>query len=215
MSFVAATGIGLVGGAAITRVSERREIPLASVPLIFAAQQGIEGALWLALGSEGLSGWVPSLANTFMVLALVAWPVWAPVAAGLVEPNRLRRLAMGALLLLAAALAFRAVSVMWTQPYEACVVQYSISYTNGVHYSPLQFAAYVLCTCGPFLLSSYRSLRIFGTIVLAGLAISAALYTYAYVSVWCFFGAAASLTIYLHFARAQKERASQIGGLTH
>jgi len=147
-----------------------------------------------------------------MVLALVAWPVWAPLAAGLVEPNRLRRLAMGALLVLAVALAFRAASGMWTQPYEACVVQYSISYTQGVHYSPLQFAAYVLCTCGPFLLSSYRSLRIFGTIVLAGLAISAALYTYAYVSVWCFFGAAASLSIYLHFARAQKERASQIAG---
>jgi hypothetical protein len=211
-SFVVATGIGLVGAAAISRASERREIPLASIPLLFAAQQAIEGGLWLALGSEGLSYWVSPLANSFMVLALVAWPVWAPLAAGLVEPNRLRRLAMGALLVLAIAIAFRAASGMWTQPYEACVVQYSISYASGVHYSPLQFAAYVLCTCGPFLLSSYRSLRIFGTIVLVGLAISAALYTYAYVSVWCFFGAAASLTIYLHFARAQKEGVSQIAG---
>ena len=210
MSFVAAAGLGLVGVAATTRVAEGREIPLASVPLIFAAQQAVEGTLWLALGNEDLSPWVSPLANAFMVLALVAWPVWAAVAAGLVKLNRIRRLAMGVLLVLAVALAFRAAIGVWTQPYEACVVQYSISYTKGVHYSPLQFAAYVLCTCGPFLLSSYRSLRVFGTIVLAGLAISAALYTYAYVSVWCFFGAAGSLAIYLHFARAQKERASQI-----
>jgi len=106
MSFAAAAGIGFIGVAATTRVSEKREIPLASVPLIFAAQQAVEGTLWLALGNEGLSHWVSPLANTFMVLALVAWPMWAPLAAGLVEPNRLRRLAMGALLVLAVALAF-------------------------------------------------------------------------------------------------------------
>jgi hypothetical protein len=47
----------------------------------------------------------------------------------------------------------------------------------------------------------------FGAIVLAGLIISASLYTFAYVSVWCFFAAAGSLTIYFHFARARKERA--------
>ena len=47
-------------------------------------------------------------------------------------------------------------------------------------------------------------------IVLAGLIISASVYTYAYVSVWCFFAAAGSLTIYLHFARAHGERAKQL-----
>ena len=205
-SFVVASGIGLVGVAAVGRTSAWREVPLASVPLIFAAQQAIEGAQWLALGSETPSPWVSPLANAFMVLALVVWPLWAPVAAGLVETNRLRLLAMAVLFVLAIALAFRGVSGMWTQPYGACVMHNSISYGNGLPYLPRQFAAYVACACFPFLLSSHRALRMFGAIVAAGLVIATSLYTYAYVSVWCFFAAAGSVTIYLHLAGARNER---------
>ena len=202
-SFVAASGIGLAGAAAVSRASEKREIPLASVPLIFAAQQAIEGGLWLALGSEALSHWVPPLANAFMFSALVVWPVCAPLSAMLVEPHRGRRLAMAAMLILAILLALRGVGGMWAQAYGACAVQNSMSYGNGLPYSPLQFAGYVLVTCGPFLLSSHTALRMFGAIVVAGLIVSMSLYSFAYVSVWCFFAAAASLTIYLQFARAR------------
>jgi hypothetical protein len=207
-SFAAATSLGLVGAAAIRRTSEKREIPLASIPLVFAAQQTIEGGLWLALGSESLSRWVPLLANAFMFSALVVWPVWAPLAAMLVERNRARRLAMIVILVVAVPLAIRGISGMWVQPYGACVVQDSISYGNGWPYLPRQFAGYLLCACGPFLLSSHPTLRVFGAIVVAGLIVAASLYTFAYVSVWCFFAAAGSMTIYLHFAHAEKERAN-------
>ena len=208
-SFSVAAVLGLAGVAAISRTSERREIPLAAVPLVFGAQQAIEGSLWLALGSDDTSRWIVPLANAFMFSALVVWPLWAPVAAMLVEPNRIRRLAIAVILVLAIPLAIRGVSGIWSQPYGACVVQNSISYSNGWPYSPLAFADYVLCAGFPFLLSSHRTLRMFGAIVLAGLIISASLYTYAYVSVWCFFAAAGSLTLYLHFARTQHERAKQ------
>ena len=98
---------------------------------------------------------------------------------------------------------------MWTHACEACVVRNSIAYGNGLPYLPRQFAGYVLCTSFPFLLSSHRTLRIFGVVVLVGLIVSASVYTYAYVSVWCFFAVAGSLTIYLHFARTRAfERSS-------
>jgi hypothetical protein len=207
-SFTAAVSLGLVGAAAVSRASDKRELPLAAIPLVFAAQQTIEGGLWLALGTETLSPWVTPLANAFMFSALVVWPVWSPLAAALVEPNRARRLAMLAILVLAVLLAIRGISGMWAQSYGACIVQDSISYANGLPYLPRQFAGYVLCACGPFLLSSHQALRIFGAIVVAGLIVAASLYTFVYVSVWCFFAAAGSMTIYLHFARAQKQRAS-------
>lgn len=203
-SFGVALVLGLSGAGALSKVSERREIPLASVPLVFAAQQASEGTLWLALGNEDLSHWARLLANVFMFMALVVWPLWPPLAAILVEPDRRRRLAMIVILIVAIPLAFRGVSGMWTHGYEACVVQNSIAYSNGLPYLPRQFAGYVLCACFPFLLSSHKTLRLFGAIVLAGLIISASVYTYAYVSVWCFFAAAGSLTIYLHFVRVQK-----------
>lgn len=207
-SFGVASVLGLAGAGAVSKVAEPREIPLASVPLVFAAQQAIEGALWLALGHEDLSRWALPLANAFMFMALVAWPLWPPLAAILVERERRRRLAMIVILIVAIPLAVRGVSGMWTQVYQACVVHNSIAYSNGVPYLPRQFAGYVLCTCFPFLLSSHRTLRVFGAIVLAGLIISASVYTYAYVSIWCFFAAAGSLTIYLHFARSQREQQS-------
>jgi hypothetical protein len=140
-----------------------------------------------------------------MVSALVVWPLWAPFAVTLVERDRLRRLAIIAILIVAIPLAFRGVRGMSAQLYEACVVHNSIAYSNGWPYLPRQFAAYVLCACFPFLLSSHGTLRMFGMIVLAGLIISALLYTYAYVSVWCFFAAAGSVTIYLHLARMKKD----------
>ena len=206
-SFAVAAGTALAGAVAIGRASERREIPLASVPLISAAQQAFEGTLWIALESESLSPWVSPLANAFMFSALVVWPMWAPLSAMLVEPNRQRRLAMALMLVVAALLAFRGVSGMWAHAYEACVARNSIAYGNGLPYSPLAFAGYVLCACAPFLLSSLRAMRLFGAMVVAGLILSAALYAYAYVSVWCFFAAAGSVTIFAHFARAGKERA--------
>ena len=211
-SFGVASILGLAGAGAISKVSERREIPLAAVPLVFAAQQATEGALWLALTNENLSRWALPLANAFMFMALVVWALWPPIAAILVERERWRRLAMIVILIVAIPLAGRGLSGMWTHAYEACVVQNSIAYSNGLPYLPRQFAGYVLCACFPFLLSSHRTLRIFGAIVLAGLIISASVYTYAYVSVWCFFAAAGSLTIYLHFARAHGERAKQLSG---
>ena len=210
MSFAVAAATGLVGAAAVSKTSDRREIPLAAIPLIFAAQQAIEGVLWFALGSDEYTNSIPPLANGFTFLALVVWPVFAPLATVLIERNRGRRLAMTVLLVMAAALAVRGLSGMWAQPYGACVVQNSISYENGLPYSPLHFAAYTLCTCGPFLLSSDKGLRAFGSIVVAGLIISVYLYLFAFTSVWCFFAAACSLTIYLYFARANKERAKTL-----
>lgn len=197
-----------MGAAAMRKTSETREIPLASIPLIFATQQTIEGALWFSLGGAQYESWTPPLANAFMFTALVVWPVYAPLAAALVERTRVRQLAMIAVLVLALPLALLGFSGMWAQPYGACIVQNSISYSNDlIPYSTLQFAAYVLCTCSPFLLSSHKSLRTFGTIVVSGMIISASLYVFAFVSVWCFFAAAGSLTIYLHFARTHRERA--------
>jgi hypothetical protein len=70
----------------------------------------------------------------------------------------------------------------------------------------------VLCTCGPFLLSSSRALRSFGAILVAGLIISTSLYLLAFISVWCFFAAIASLTIPLFLAETSRAMSSRMQG---
>ncbi len=59
--------------------------------------------------------------------------------------------------------------------------------------------AYVAATGLPLLLSSQRTVFVFGAIVLVGLVVVYTLYWEALISVWCFFAAAASVATLFHF----------------
>jgi hypothetical protein len=51
----------------------------------------------------------------------------------------------------------------------------------------------------PLLLSSQRTIKLLGVIVLAGGVAAFAFYYQAFQSVWCYFAAAASLVLLAHF----------------
>jgi hypothetical protein len=199
-SFITAAATGAIGVATVLRVDHPREMPLAAIPLIFSVQQVIEGMLWITLGN-GMNPQLSSmLANVYIVIALLVWPVFAPFAAGLIEHERSRRLAIYALLLLGVALAlFTAIAVV-NAPYSAQIIGRSICYVSAAPYPSTGVAVYILCTCGTLLVSSSRFLRYLGMAVSAGLLISAAFYFFNFLSVWCFFAAASSAAIFLHFA---------------
>jgi len=56
------------------------------------------------------------------------------------------------------------------------------------------------------LLSSQRNVVVLGAIVVAGLIVAYAFYWEAFVSVWCFFAAAASAAIPCHFEWSRRSR---------
>ena len=51
-SFVAGTGLCVVGVAALRQTVARSEIPLAMIPLLFGLQQLTEGVIWLTFHHE-------------------------------------------------------------------------------------------------------------------------------------------------------------------
>src|SRR5260370_1132995 len=71
--------------------TRRRILLFALFPALFAAQQVVEGLLWLNL--EGSAPGLPRgvLVHAFQGYAEVFWPTYAPLAAWLMEPERLRR----------------------------------------------------------------------------------------------------------------------------
>jgi hypothetical protein len=89
-SFVAATISGTAGAICLARVRYRGDLLLAAIPLVFAVQQTIEGFLWQSLEHEGLSERSAALTAAFLMLMLVLWPVYAPLATFLAEPDRRR-----------------------------------------------------------------------------------------------------------------------------
>jgi hypothetical protein len=194
VSFIAAAGTGAVGALLARRAKNGQDLALAAFPLTFAAQQAVEGALWLQLGAhEGTCA--GPLANGFLFFALLLWPVLAPVAALIAEPSKIRRRIMLACLAVGVGVTIHMIVMMITHPYEAIARGGSISYVNDVNYSRAIEAAYGAAVCVPLLASSKRKVVVFGGLVVAGAAASYLVFAHARVSVWCFFAALASLSL--------------------
>ena len=70
---------------------------------------------------------------------------------------------------------------------------------------------YLVATSFPLFLSSQRTMLTLGAIILAGSAVAYLLYWEAFVSVWCFFAAAASIVILGHFELSRRYRFRIVG----
>ena len=200
-SFSAAGLLGLTGVGTLAQVRKRTELPLALTPLFFAAQQAIEGTLWLSV-PEGRAHSL-TLANIFAAIALVVWPVMIPLAVALVEKEPLRRLPMLIMMPAGIGVAVYSAGTTLAHPYLAWPVGHALTYVDNHPYSPTMLAIYLFCTCLPPLISSSRILNLFGVIVAAGLGIAMLAFYESFVSVWCFFAALASITL-LRFFREQR-----------
>ena len=63
-------------------------------------------------------------------------------------------------------------------------------------------------TLSPFL-STYRTVKFFGVLLLLSFAAAYALYATWFISVWCFFAALLSLIVYLHFVLRNADHSTQ------
>jgi len=198
-SFVTAGLTGSIGLVCLTRVSHPRELPLAATPLIFGVQQALEGGLWLNLPTAPHSPLVAGLTLAFLLFAEVFWPVYAPLAAWSLEPDARRRRLMLACLAIGVGVASVLLWRLLIGPRVAEIANSCIVYrtTPG---DPIPIGlAYLTATSLPLVLSSRRTILVLGLVTLTGCIVAYAFYWAAFLSVWCFFAAAASIVILSHF----------------
>lgn len=198
-SFVTAGITGAIGIVALTRVKEPRELPFAATPLLFALQQGIEGLLWLNLPGAPDGSLSTALTFLYLFFAEAFWPLYAPIAVWLIEPNEHRRHLMVACLGVGAGVGAYLLWWILGHPHLATILDGHIVYVTEYRHSDAVGIAYLAATGLPLLLSSQRTVVVLGAIVLAGLVAAYAFYWEAFVSVWCFFAAAGSVAILCHF----------------
>jgi len=198
-SFVAAGATALIGGATLYRVDRPRALLLASMPIVFAVQQGIEGALWLTLPVSASSVLVSNLSFLFLFFAYVFWPIYVPITILLLEPTR--RLRRSLLLCLVIGLALGAHLFWWllTHRHAASIQEHHIVYETGYRATVPVALAYLSATGLPLVLSSRRWVLSLGVVILVGSIVAYLFYWDAFVSVWCFVAAAASAVIFGHF----------------
>jgi hypothetical protein len=206
-SFTAAAVAGSIGVVTVwkaARQCDRAVLPIAAFPLLFAAQQAVEGLLWLDLARPAASVCRPILTHAFLAYAEVFWPVFAPMAAWLIEPVAWRRRLILVCLGVGVALALYLLSMMVAHPYSATVVDGHVAYGNGATYPTGIEFPYVLATTISLLLSSRRAIQLLALIILVGFGVAYFSFHAAYISVWCFFAAVASVIVYLFVSRTFK-----------
>jgi hypothetical protein len=205
-SFTAGAVLLGIGTLTLRRTDRVAEIPYASIPALFGLQQLVEGGLWLTFldKSPHLNS---ILTHVYSLFSHVLWPIFVPIAVLLLEAVPWRRNLLKALAI-AGSLSGIYLLYFWAMdPTTSKVIGQHIFYDSPHFYiGPILFL-YVLGTCVSSLLSSHGAVRWFGA---ASLASFAAAYAFSlwFISVWCFFAAVMSATIWLYFRQHRAIRAS-------
>ena len=196
-SFVAGTGLSVLGVATLRAARRRSEIPFAAIPLIFGLQQMVEGALWLSFRFDAPQ---LNLAMTyvFSVFSHVLWPVFVPFAIGQLETVAWRRRVIqvfqGVGLLVGLFLLYQIVEF----PVTAVAAE-NIVYVSPHFYKLPVMLLYLAATCVSCFFSSSATVRLFGALALLLFALAYGFFAVALFSVWCFFAALLSAIIFVHF----------------
>jgi hypothetical protein len=204
-SFVVGGALVPAGGYCLRTAwaKDPRLVPVALIPWAFAAQQIAEGFVWLGLNTDD-PALTRSAALVFLFFATAFWPWWFSPLNATLERRPGRRPVFVVLTLVTSVwfwVLFYPLVVGPESLLSVKVVHHSIQYSYPDHpvfqYVPLSLlrVLYLLSVAVPMALGP----NIFGRgpalLLLGSVVVTAIVFDYAFISVWCFF--AAVLTGYL------------------
>ncbi|WP_216587113.1 DUF6629 family protein [Streptomyces brasiliscabiei] len=193
---VAGAGVAAVGVACVALVRDRRDLPLAALPLLLGAHQIVEAAVWSSHGGSG-----PATV-AWAVIALPLLAVWVPAGVWCAAP-RSARTRLAVLLAVGAVTAAALAHGLVTGPVTAEIRGRTVGYTVDLSHPALLVAGYLLATVGSLLLSGDRRLLVLGVLAAVGAAICWTLWRLEFISTWCAFAAVCSVVL-LGWVRARR-----------
>ncbi|MGB6472244.1 MAG: DUF6629 family protein [Candidatus Acidiferrales bacterium] len=205
-NFVGSTALGAVGVVTLTRVKHRRELLFATLPILFAIHQFIEGFVWLGLDGILSSTIAHNMGAAFMLYAQGLLPFLLPLSVLLFEPDGKSRRRMLPFVALGGGTTLYILWALTAYPLQVFVRGNSIVYINQATNNTTVAILYVIATCGSLFFSKVRAMVIFGIANLAILLAVMALKRYAFTSLWCAYAAIASVIILAYFWRSHKGR---------
>ena len=185
------------------RKKDETYIPVASLPLFFGIQQGVEGLVWSNIISENTIA-VTNFALCFLFFSHFFWLFWIPFSAFSVEDNQLLK----SLLKIFTITGFiygillyfpLLINDNWLQIE---VFKNSINYVTYFFFNTItphnfSFYLYALIITLPLIISSRKTINFLGILIILGALITYFGFHYALISVWCFL--AAIVSIYLAY----------------
>lgn len=211
-SFVAGTALCGGGLVALKLVQRPAEIPLATLPLIFGFQQLTEGLVWRALNDGGSTN--APVVQIYLFCALILWPSFVPLVAYCLESVRWRRRVIAACGVLGLEVSLFLGYILIGHGATAFAEDHRVIYKLEPLGAIFSVGPYIVAATIPLLISSVRSLNMFGVLALAGVVASYLIYKNAFVSVWCFQAAIMSAVIVAHFVRESRRTVIPAADLT-
>src|SRR5271155_3586844 len=205
-NFVGSTALGAVGVVTLTKVRHRRELLFASLPLLFAIHQFIEGFVWLGLDGYLSPTITHNMGAAFMLYAQGLLPFLLPLSVFLFEPDGKGRRRMLPFLAIGIGTTLYILWALAAYPTDIFVKGNSIVYINQATNNTVVAILYVIATCGSLFASEERPMVLFGLANLTILLIVMAFKRYAFTSLWCAYAAVASVIILAYFWRTSQHR---------
>lgn len=197
-SFVASGSLAIIGVASLKAADKKHKL-LATIPLIFALQQAIEGIQWLLPHPGDIS---IGIGYAYLFFAFLFWPVYIPLVLSIIDTQRAKLMSWFMYLGIITSL-YILIQLMMVS-FDVQIYNHSIRYLVNI---PLQYtgtAIYLFVVCGSLLASSKPTIRWIGAALFASAFISGFFYFYVFTSIWCFSGALLSSLVYFYIRQQRK-----------
>ena len=205
-NFVGSTALGAIGVVTLTKVKHRRELLFASLPILFAVHQFIEGFVWLGLDGILSPAVTHDMGAAFMLYAQGLLPFLLPLSVLLFEPDGAGRRRMLPFLAVGTGTTLYILWALTAFPTQVYVKGNSIVYINQATNNTAVAVLYVVATCGSLFFSKVRAMVLFGVANMAILLAVMAFKRYAFTSLWCAYAAIASVIILAYFWKSSSLR---------
>ena len=199
-SFGASALLGVVGAVTITKAKTTPQRLFATIPFVFSVQQLAEGMLWLSLKTPGLEAGQSFFAYTFLVFAMMVWPVWIPFTIRLLEKDERTKRIMSILIGIGIVVFVGIGCILLVYPVHVMASHHHLHYRFDFPpqvknliwlFNLLYFIATILA---PFI-SGIKRMKWLGVIFLASYLFAIIFYKGFVVSVWCYFAAILSIVV--------------------
>jgi len=205
-NFVGSGALGAVGAITLTKVKHRRELLFASLPMLFAIHQFMEGFVWLGLDGILSPTVTRDMGAAFMLYAQGLLPFLMPLSVLLFESDQKSRRRMLPFLAIGTGTTLYILWALTAYQFEVYVRGNSIVYINPATNNITVAILYVIATCGSLFFSRIRAMVLFGTANLIILLVVMAVKRYAFTSLWCAYAAVASVIILAYFWKTAQHR---------
>src|SRR5580693_3900683 len=161
-NFVGSGVLGTIGVFTLTKVKHRRELLFASLPVLFAVHQFIEGFVWLGLDGRLSPTVTHNMAAAFMLYAQGLLPFLLPLSVTLFEPTAKRRRRMLPFLLIGGGTTLYILWALTAYSLQVSIKGDSIVYINPATNYTSVAVLYVIATCGSLFFSEVADMVLFG-----------------------------------------------------